>query len=379
MQVPDEYWDRFKAKDIQPDPAEQNAKQQILDHTRAALAMCENIDANVGRLLRHLESTNLASNTIVVYLSDNGPNGHRFNGGMRGKKGSTFEGGLRSPCLIRYPESISPGTKVSQVTAAIDLLPTLAELAGLKLHSPQPIDGLSFAPLLRGQSIKWPARSIFSTWNKQASVRTNRWRMQADGQLYDVQDDPRESTDVAKANPDVRRQLEQELQAFQSTLDKSATNLPFTVGHPDAMYTQLPARDAIPVGGVTRNNRHPNCTYMTTWTSTDDRITWDVDVLAAGKFEIEMYYASAGIGSIVELSLGNTKAVATITDPNQAMETGMEHDRFDRQEGFTKAWKPMKLGTMDLEPGLGTLTLKATKIAGDQVADMRLLMFRRIE
>ena len=379
MQVPKEYWDRFQTLEIQSDPVESNVRQQILDHARAALAMCENIDANVGRLLRHLELTNLASNTIVVYFSDNGPNGHRFNGGMRGRKGSTFEGGLRSPCLIRFPKAIAPGTNIGQVTAAIDLLPTLADLAGLELDSPKPLDGISFAPLLRQQRTDWPDRLIFSTWGTQASVRTDRWRMQANGQLYDLKIDPRESTDVAPGNADVQRQLLGKLQAFQSTIDVPKQNLPFTLGHPEAIFTQLPARDAIPVGQVKRNNRHPNCTYMMDWKRTDDQIIWNVDVLADGTFEVEMYYASAGVGSIVELSLGNERITSTVTNPNEASETGMEQDRFVRQEGYTKAWKPMKLGTMNLKSGQGTLTLKANKVVGDQVADMRLLMFRRVD
>jgi arylsulfatase A-like enzyme len=80
MQVPDKYWDRFKEKEIVPDPAPENQKDVQLQHTRAALAMCENIDDNVGRILDYLERSKLADNTIVVYFCDNGPNGKRFNG-----------------------------------------------------------------------------------------------------------------------------------------------------------------------------------------------------------------------------------------------------------------------------------------------------------
>ncbi len=99
--------------------------------TRAALAMCENIDWNVGRVLAKLDELKLADNTIVLYFSDNGPNSWRWNGGMKGRKGSTDEGGVRSPLLIRWPGHIKPGTKIAQIAGAIDLLPTLAELAGV--------------------------------------------------------------------------------------------------------------------------------------------------------------------------------------------------------------------------------------------------------
>jgi arylsulfatase A-like enzyme len=377
MQVPDQDWDRFASRAIVPDPAPQNAKQQDLDHTRAALAMCENIDHNVGRVLNHLEQRGLADQTIVVYFSDNGPNGFRFNGGLRGRKGTLFEGGLRSPCLIRYPARIPAGTKVQPIAGAIDLLPTLAELAGVPLQSPRQLDGKSLAPLLPGEATDWPERLLFSTWGPGASVRSDRWRLHSNGQLFDIRNDPGETTDVAQQHSDTKSQLASQLQSFRDTL-LSPADRPFTLGHPEATTTQLPARDATAGGGIARNNRHPNCTYMTHWTSPEGRIDWDVDVLAPGEFLVEMYYASGGVGSEIELSLGNQKIVATVANPNEADETGREHDRVTRQEGYTKAWQPMLLGTIKLPSGRATLSLKATKVVGDQVADMRLLLFRRL-
>ena len=102
MQVPDRWWDEFEDKRLamhHRDPQREN-----IPHVRAALAMCENIDWNVGRILEKLDALQIAENTIVVYFSDNGPNSFRWNGGMKGKKGSIDEGGLRSPFFIRWPE-----------------------------------------------------------------------------------------------------------------------------------------------------------------------------------------------------------------------------------------------------------------------------------
>ena len=80
--------------------------QNQIDHTRAALAMCENIDWNVGRIIEHLKNSDLLEKTIVIYLSDNGPNGNRWNGNMKGRKGSTREGGVRSPMIINWSGKI---------------------------------------------------------------------------------------------------------------------------------------------------------------------------------------------------------------------------------------------------------------------------------
>src|SRR5258708_1467537 len=131
--VPDEYWDRFKDRPIAMRARDE--KTEDLDSTRCVLAMSENLDANVGRVLRRLDELNLAGNTIVIYFSDNGPNTERWNGGMKGRKGSTDEGGVRAPFVIRWPGRIAPGTRVPQIAGAIDLLPTLAKCAGVPLLS----------------------------------------------------------------------------------------------------------------------------------------------------------------------------------------------------------------------------------------------------
>jgi arylsulfatase A-like enzyme len=107
MQVSDEWWDKFKNKDVilkatLPD-------RENIEHTRAALAMCENIDWNVGRMMNMLKESGLDKNTIVLYFNDNGPNGNRWNDNMKGIKGSVDEGGVRSPLFIRWPGEIPQG------------------------------------------------------------------------------------------------------------------------------------------------------------------------------------------------------------------------------------------------------------------------------
>lgn len=382
MQVPDKYWNRFKDKTIVPDPMPENARKQNLTHTRAALAMCENIDDNVGRLLSHLQTLELDEDTIVVYFCDNGPNGSRFNGGLRGRKGSTFEGGLRSPCLVRFPKKVQAGSELTQVAAAIDLLPTLAELAEIATNSPKPLDGRSIAPLLVGENATWRERLIFSTWNQKASVRSQQYRMHLTGELFDIEADPRERNDISKEKEHLSERLQGALANFLKQVRpksaRSAQERPITLAHPDATYTQLPSRDAIPTGKIKRSNRFPNCTFMTNWNDTESEITWNVDVLSEGKYEVEMFYAAKEAGSEIELSLGDSKLAATISDAHDVPLIGEEQDRFKRVEGYVRDWRPMKLGTMTLKKGRGKLRLRATKVAGAEVGEMRLLMFRRL-
>ncbi len=384
MQVPGKYWDRFKEKEIVPDPAPENQKDVQLQHTRAALAMCENIDDNVGRILDYLERSKLADNTIVVYFCDNGPNGKRFNGGMRGRKGSTHEGGVRSPCFIRYPKSIKPATKVKRISAAIDLLPTLADFAGIELQSRKPLDGVSIKGDLEGDNTI-PDRFLFSAWNGKSTVRSQTHRLQHNGALFEIESDPGEQNDVSKEQPLIAEKLRTALATWQKECPgkpaKSAVLRPFPLGHPDAQWTQLPARDATASGTITRSNRYPNCTFMKNWTDTESSINWEVDVVAGGTFEVQMYYScdADDVGSTVQLVCGESLIRATISEPNEVPLIGAAEDRFDRVEGYVRRWKPMDLGKMKLSPGRQLLSLKAVDVAGEEVANMRLLMFRRVE
>ena len=168
MQVPDRWWNKFKDMKLPPDHPKVSAK--YLEHTRAAFAMCENIDWNVGRLLTKLDELKLADNTIVLYFCDNGPNGNRFNGGMRGRKGSTDEGGVRSPLFVRWPARIKAGTKVPQISSVMDLLPTLADMAGVKVSGTKPLDGISVAPLLLGTAEHWENRTLGYTCGTTGSL-----------------------------------------------------------------------------------------------------------------------------------------------------------------------------------------------------------------
>ena len=148
--MPDKFYKKFDNAEIGMRHRDGD-KLEELDRTQAALAMVENIDWNVGRVLKKLEKLNLADNTIVIYYSDNGPNSYRWNNDMRGRKGSTDEGGVRVPCLVRWPDGgIEPGTKIDNLAGAIDFLPTIAEFTGTKPLGNKPIDGRSLASVLRG-------------------------------------------------------------------------------------------------------------------------------------------------------------------------------------------------------------------------------------
>ncbi len=384
MQVPDEWWEKFENKELAQ--RHRDPKKEDLGHTRAALAMCENIDWNVGRLLARLDELDIADDTVVLYFCDNGPNGWRWNGGMKGRKGNTDEGGVRSPLLVRWPGKVPAGTTIPQIAAAVDLLPTLAEMAGVSLESPKPLDGVSLAPLLTdpgNAAADWPNRMIFSHWRNRVSVRTQRFRLDHEGKLFDIPADPGQDRDVTADHPDIARTLQAAVDDWKRDVlaGYDEDDRPFVIGHPDVPWTQVPARDGTAHGNIERSNKFPNCSFFRNWTSIDDKITWEVEVGEAGDYEVEIWYAcpAADVGSTIELSLGDSRLSGKITEAHDPPLRGMEHDRVERVESYVKDFRPMTLGTIHLEKGADTLTLKALEKPGTQVMEFRLMMLRRAE
>lgn len=381
MQVPDEYWERFESKGLAM--RHRDPDSEDVPKTRAALAMVENIDWNVGRVLAKLADLGLAEDTIVLYFSDNGPNGWRWNGGMKGRKGTVDEGGLRSPLVIRWTGTIPPRRAVSEVAGAIDLLPTLADLAGIELGSTKPLDGRSLVPLLTGSDATWQDRLLFSLRNargrKQVSVRNQRFRLDPEGRLFDIGADPGQHEDVADRFPEEAESLRGAASAWLEEVSPHVgpDDRPFPVGHSGT--TLLPARDGVPHGGVERSARAPNCSYFTNWTSAEDSITWDIEVAEPGDYEVSVHYAAAEAGSTIEASFSTASVAAKVTEVHDPPAYGGDDDRVPRRgESLVKDFRPMVLGTMSLPQERGKLALRAVEVAGRQVAEIRYVVLRRL-
>lgn len=372
--VPDEYWNRFKDKPVSM--LARAGEKEELPVTRCALAMCENIDWNVGRMLKKLDELQLSDNTIVIYFSDNGPNSWRWNGDMKGRKGSTDEGGVRSPFFIRWPGKILKGKTCGEISGAIDLLPTLASLAGVSLAGAKPLDGLNLSPLLTGNGQDWPQRMIFSHWNGKVSVRTQQFRLDDRGALFDMTVDPGQRTDISAQKPDIAAKLSQAVAAWRKDVQSDKVeDRPFPVGYVEFPMTPLPARDGDPHGKIKRSAGAPNCSYFVNWTSTEDSMTWDIEVNMSGNYDVEILYTcpEGDDGSTIQLEFNGSKLEGKVA-PAWNPPLIDNQDRVPRKgESIMKEFHPLKPGTMHLEKGRGLLTLRALKVAGKQVADVRLV------
>jgi arylsulfatase A-like enzyme len=372
--VPTEYWQRFRQKPIglkATDPS-----RERLDETRCALAMMENLDFNVGRVLKRLEELGLSENTIVIYFSDNGPNTARWNGGLKGIKGSTDEGGVRSVFFIRWPAGgIRPGTVIRPSTGAIDLLPTLTALAGIPRVGEKALDGRDLSPLLLRKNTAWSDRMIFSSQDLRAAVRSQRYLYNSAGELFDLVEDPGQRENLAAAKTEVAARMSRTLRDWRMEIQPAPRDLrPYPVGYSEFPRTPLPARDGVPHGTVRRSAGAPNSSYFVNWTNVEDRMTWDIEVNTEGDYEVEILYTCprADAGSIVELDfLGSSESAVVTPGWDPPLYTNQDTIPRPAAESKMKEFRALSFGTMHLEEGRGLLTLRARKIAGRTVMDVR--------
>jgi arylsulfatase A-like enzyme len=199
----------------------------------AYAAMITRMDRDVGRLLDLLKNLKLEERTIVVFTSDNGPLYDQLGGtdtdffnsamGLRGRKGSYYEGGFRAPCLVRWLGRVAAGATTDRVTGFEDWLPTLLELAGAKAATPADLDGISFAPTLLGQD--QPPRPFLyresPSYGGQQCVREGNWKairtklsqpQPGALELYDLAADPQEKTDLSAKHPEIVARLRARLE-----------------------------------------------------------------------------------------------------------------------------------------------------------------------
>jgi len=210
-------------------------RQMGINETHARLyGMVENIDWNVGRLLDKLAALGLAESTIVIYTSDHGPCGSardpsappgkqdRFNAGLRGLKGTLYEGGIRVPSFWRWPGRFPANHDIDRIAHPIDILPTLLAACAVPAPDEHTLDGVTLLPLLSGEEQResWPDRSLYMQWHRgdvpvryrNYAVITQQYKLyrpqenQPD-ELYDIAADPYETTDLAADQPDLVKRL----------------------------------------------------------------------------------------------------------------------------------------------------------------------------
>jgi len=274
----------------------------------AFYGMITNIDENMGLLMGKLREWNLEKNTVLVFMTDNGtaagvargrrgrkpePSGWRgFNAGMRGQKGSEYDGGHRVPFFVRWPAGeIGGGRDVSQLAAHIDVLPTIAELCGAENPEGVALDGKSLVPLLKGAAADWPARTLlvhsqrieYPEKLRKCAVMTDRWRFVNGKELYDMSVDPGQTANVANQHAGVVQKLQDEYEAWWQSLSPVFDQfVAIGIGADEENPANLTCHDwHTENGAVPWNQGHIRSGTMANgW--------WVVDVVRDGQYEVTL-------------------------------------------------------------------------------------------
>lgn len=259
------------------------------------------VDENLGRLRAFLKDEGLDDNTLLIFLTDNGTaEGEKvFNAGMRGKKGSPYDGGHRVPCFIHWPRGgLDKPVTVDRLAAHLDLLPTLVDVCSLELPKPVGFDGISLKPFFANPQAPWPQRTIvLGTPNNfvnanpppprhgvNCSVMTDRWRLVNQQELYDMTNDPGQQRDVAGEHPEVVNTLSNAYEQYWAGVsagDQGWRGRPI-IGSPHAVETDLCAEDWYPTQGP--------CPWNQAAVANGARVfgRWTVRFAEAGAYRVEI-------------------------------------------------------------------------------------------
>lgn len=356
--------------------------------TARVYGMIENLDENVGRLLAFLEKKNLSRNTLVLFLSDNGPiwrgTESRFNAGLRDKKFTVFEGGIRTQCFWRWPGRLPSGETVEPVAAHIDVLPTLLDFCGLK---PKPdADGRSLRPLLQNPQAPWPERTLFLNYSLKTLhqpapysggvARTQRFKLVDGTDLYDLQTDPSEQTNVAAQHPDLVRDLDAAYRAWWREIHarRGFSPLPVPVGFPEANRVVITPHlgrvrgglkfmgERGKVNGRPLVGQHPEGVdgdWVSAWNSPNDQIAWNLDVVRAGTYEVALTLRGSGAPTW-RATVGDASA--------EARASGLQPEQ----------WTTVPLGRLRLPAGQHVLTVRVPATDGSGTFELKNVILNHV-
>ena len=280
----------------------------LSDETAKTYGMVANIDTNAGRLLTRLRDLQLEQDTILIYLTDNGPQRDRYNSGMRGRKGTVYQGGIRVPFFFRYPRLVKPGVKIDRIAAHIDMLPTILELCGVTPGSSAPrMDGKSLVPLLDGHSAGWQDRNLFTQWHRgdepvlfrDCAIRTQQYKLVNGSDLYDLAADPAERNNISVAQPEIAARLRKETEAWFKDVSSTRGYAPPRI---------LAGTPLEPITILTRQDwRGPRASWESAGLG-----YWEVEIARAGRYDFQLRMPAAAEPVTAALHAGSVQLTAFV-------------------------------------------------------------------
>ena len=374
FQVPVEYFNKYKESGV----AE--------DNVATVYGMIDNMDENIGRILQRIEEYNLTENTIIIFMSDNGPAFFRYNDGLAGKKAGVSEGSVRVPFYIQWKGKIPEGRRIFDIAAHIDILPTLLDAAGINLDRKLGVDGISLMPLIIEDNNPEPDRMIFTHQTIfgrseiiPGGLRTQKYRLekwQNDYELYDMQNDPSQKRNIAGKKPGLTNELIQKYEAWYANVTKDGLEKPpVPVGYPGYDSVGIIAPDALISQNLKYSGRYGWVDdYVINWKNTNDSVIWEIDVYEAGEYNFIMHYYCDNNNPGAEFKLsGSNGTIDNIVTETKPQKVVLEEIHNMNNPPKNIYWLKLELGSMHLDKGPQKLLLQAVNIPGEYAAEVRKL------
>jgi arylsulfatase/arylsulfatase A len=331
--VPPDKLDYYKKQVITPDrfpktPGHPVRNDLNADNLARVYAMIENIDDNIGRLFAWLDREKLTDNTLVLFLTDNGEWTWGYNAGLRDRKTSPYEGGIKSPLLAHWPGKLQPGVCSDRIAAHVDLMPTILEVCGVPVPAGLKLDGRSLVPLWKREAGNWPDRTLCFQMHRgdvpvryhNCSVRTQRWKLvHGTGfgtetftgdlklELFDMTADPYELRDVSAEHPDIVADLKRRYDAWFDDVGSTRPDnyapvrIPLGMPHENpVVLTRQDWRGIVPA--QKKFNGH-----------------WLVDVAEAGNYDVTLRFKPLQKPVMARFELGNVKAEQPVREGSETV------------------------------------------------------------
>lgn len=328
LQLPDEYYDMYK--DIDPSTGFENDNRPFpeMDERNKEIArkvygMVTNIDDNVKKVMDQLEKLDLVDNTLVIFMTDNGPWGQRYRAGHRSNKGSVFQGGVKVPSFWSLPSKFEGNRDITVNATHMDVMPTLAALCGATMPENVEIDGKNLLPVIKGQTPEWKDREINLYWNRRYPVRYQNMTVvkgdyklvgqnpESDSEsvfeLFDLSKDPYEQNDLSTTLPDKFSELKTNMDEWYQDIITSPNlvNQPGAVINPEFENpTILSRNDAAGQEGVW-------------YASAGVYGLWEVEFPKAGYYDFVFKFAEemdVSTGGLIKIQIGTVLHSVKVTN-----------------------------------------------------------------
>lgn len=327
LQVPKEYYEKYK--DIDPSKGFENDSRPfpkmdgaLKENARKVYAMVSNIDDNLGRILKQLDELKLDQNTLVIFMTDNGPQHYRYLAGMRGLKGQVYEGGVRVPCFWRYPTGFKGNRDIETPSAHYDILPTLADMCGGKMPNDRKIDGRSLLPLLKKEIPDLPNRAMCCYWERGYPKKYRNVSILKGGdklvgncdaadeigkfELFDIKNDPYELNNIVDKNIENGLSLKKEMNNW---LDEMMVS-PNIVNPPRAILGtryENPSRLNLNDVASVRDDKLNN-----------NVVSWKLKIAETGVFDLIVHFPKKSTGDFqIRFNFGVVEHTANINQTNK--------------------------------------------------------------